>query len=713
MDACHISLRKQPSKLRSLSNYGILSRKSLSILSMTAEETPNNRIDISPVRNKPRLMDPSNDMTFLKPNNGKYHSVDPENILASKFPKKNSDFENLRTIPTILSPSDRKSENSSRMYNSSVGTSPPRIGHKADRGNGSNGKMTKNKNRATEDQAEVSATHSNSLGPFMKSFTPAIKKQLHLKADTSRLKNNFTGISSKIFLRDLKRQDQAFSSDFEEALPQNPPQTPGIESHFKFSSRKYHCKMTSFPPYDNSKDKLIIEETSKILKNSPVVRLSQEDNSGTTEKLSEVSDSSFSRVFDAGNGKKYRNQNFNITICPDLNGGGNEKDKFDSFMNHNNESDPLSGTISRSTSHRSQKMLELLAKFDNVSESQEIFKKTDTPSLTQHNPSPVETQSSGNQIKDRLLASYTTNSSSPSKSRMSHRSDATLKKTPSLHHSENMTIANSNTPYDRSIGPKMQTGESAINKKIISKPRETKIISSPFNSNPCSFPLRSVKSSVENLSTAIPEPCVKVSSTLSSPQSDGHSSAESHLLTLLTNAKSSRKAKGLLPKLNPQRSPTRNTQNILQNSSTETLQRSYNDKHPTLRCLSTEDLVDLIHINSEPQGASRTHKNQSPTINDTSCRPSSLLYDQIRSLQRQLNRKYEDIQIIRQQISVRQNIIISSLAEQLRDSEKLVKFWQGRAQLYEQRFHTLNHSLSEFSPQNAHDHSTFTGRTNA
>ncbi|PVH89508.1 hypothetical protein DL98DRAFT_647264 [Cadophora sp. DSE1049] len=70
-------------------------------------------------------------------------------------------------------------------------------------------------------------------------------------------------------------------------------------------------------------------------------------------------------------------------------------------------------------------------------------------------------------------------------------------------------------------------------------------------------------------------------------------------------------------------------------------------------------------------------------------RSSSLLYNQVRILQRQLSEKVEEIQHLRQQLNARGNLEIGTLSEELRETKRDLQTWRTRAEVAEKQLEIL------------------------
>ncbi|KAG4436805.1 hypothetical protein IFR05_007695 [Cadophora sp. M221] len=91
-------------------------------------------------------------------------------------------------------------------------------------------------------------------------------------------------------------------------------------------------------------------------------------------------------------------------------------------------------------------------------------------------------------------------------------------------------------------------------------------------------------------------------------------------------------------------------------------------------------------------------------------RSSSLLYNQVRNLQRQLSDKIEEIQHLKQQLSARGNLDIGTLSEELRETKRDLQTWRARAEVAEKQLEILIKMPSR-SNSLKHTHSTSSRRS--
>lgn len=86
-------------------------------------------------------------------------------------------------------------------------------------------------------------------------------------------------------------------------------------------------------------------------------------------------------------------------------------------------------------------------------------------------------------------------------------------------------------------------------------------------------------------------------------------------------------------------------------------------------------------------------------------RSSSLLYNQVRSLQRQLSEKVEEIQHLRHQLNTRGNLETGTLSEELRETKRDLQSWKTRAEIAEKQLEILTKMPSR---TNSFNHTTST-----
>lgn len=76
---------------------------------------------------------------------------------------------------------------------------------------------------------------------------------------------------------------------------------------------------------------------------------------------------------------------------------------------------------------------------------------------------------------------------------------------------------------------------------------------------------------------------------------------------------------------------------------------------------------------------------QEPSSNPPPGRSSSMLYTQVRALQRQLADRSEEIQHLKQQLHARENLDIGTLSEELRETKRELQSWKTRAEVAEKQ----------------------------
>ncbi|POS85617.1 hypothetical protein EPUL_001250 [Erysiphe pulchra] len=89
-------------------------------------------------------------------------------------------------------------------------------------------------------------------------------------------------------------------------------------------------------------------------------------------------------------------------------------------------------------------------------------------------------------------------------------------------------------------------------------------------------------------------------------------------------------------------------------------------------------------------------------------RSNPLLYDQVRNLQRQLDKKCEEVQKLKQQAGTWHDITVGTLKKNLEDSKRHAKYWQEKAKFFEMNFYSLHQALST---RNSHEQMYFSHKT--
>ncbi|KAK0125557.1 hypothetical protein ONS96_009393 [Cadophora gregata f. sp. sojae] len=109
------------------------------------------------------------------------------------------------------------------------------------------------------------------------------------------------------------------------------------------------------------------------------------------------------------------------------------------------------------------------------------------------------------------------------------------------------------------------------------------------------------------------------------------------------------------------------------------------DPLPVAHHLNLTRPPTIVHSDSEDTGLASV----SQVVNPPPGRSSSLLYNQVRNLQRQLSEKVEEIQHLRQQLSARGNLEIGTLSEELRETKQDLQAWKTRAEVAEKQLEIL------------------------
>jgi hypothetical protein len=97
------------------------------------------------------------------------------------------------------------------------------------------------------------------------------------------------------------------------------------------------------------------------------------------------------------------------------------------------------------------------------------------------------------------------------------------------------------------------------------------------------------------------------------------------------------------------------------------------------------DIASSIHPTSSFKEAYTRSRSTSPVASPALGRSSSVLYTQIRDLQKQLASKDEEVRHLRQQLGARANLDIGTLSEQLRETKREIQMWQTRAEVAEKQ----------------------------
>jgi hypothetical protein len=97
------------------------------------------------------------------------------------------------------------------------------------------------------------------------------------------------------------------------------------------------------------------------------------------------------------------------------------------------------------------------------------------------------------------------------------------------------------------------------------------------------------------------------------------------------------------------------------------------------------DIVNSIHPNSSFKETYNWSGSVSPVASPPLGRSNSVLYTQIRDLQKQLASKDEEVRHLRQQLGARANLDIGTLSEQLREAKREIEMWRMRAEVAEKQ----------------------------
>ncbi|RKF61991.1 putative gtpase gap [Erysiphe neolycopersici] len=137
----------------------------------------------------------------------------------------------------------------------------------------------------------------------------------------------------------------------------------------------------------------------------------------------------------------------------------------------------------------------------------------------------------------------------------------------------------------------------------------------------------------------------------------------------------------------------RGVRKVLNNSSLS----SCSKQESTIQFSSARKLAGRSDTGTEEDGGSK-YLNSSITF--APGRSNPLLYEQVRVLQRQLDKKCEEVQKLKQQAGTWHDITIGTLKKNLEDSKRHTRYWQEKAKFFELRFYSLHQALSS---QNSHE----------
>lgn len=106
----------------------------------------------------------------------------------------------------------------------------------------------------------------------------------------------------------------------------------------------------------------------------------------------------------------------------------------------------------------------------------------------------------------------------------------------------------------------------------------------------------------------------------------------------------------------------------------------------TKSSLSLVEKATFVHPDSPFKGIFTTSHPVSPVGSPPlPGRSNSVLYAQIRTLQRQLARKSEEVRHLKNQLDTRSSLDIGTLSEQLREAKKEIQHWKSRAEVAEKQ----------------------------
>ncbi|KHJ32402.1 putative gtpase gap [Erysiphe necator] len=368
-------------------------------------------------------------------------------------------------------------------------------------------------------------------------------------------------------------------------------------------------------------------KTSKS-KNSPLVTKSSENNNPFSEKLPESVNPRYYHIFNFTPEAKY-DSNMKPRIFLRQNEDKVMKHELD-YVNQTDESIAKLDSISRSTGRRSNKMSDLLAKFEN-----DLYT---SPKIIEVIDSKVRSI----QSRNRLLGEYTKNLPTI-KPMMSIEPDMVTQNAISSFKSSNLE------------------SEVVQSKGIVPRSSLLNLRDAP------SLPLRRVKSSIEK----------------SLPKTNYKSVGISRPLSMISRIDREYSESGKM-KLDVQK--LFNNNSILSRSKQKfAIQEFSAEELKSNSIAGSREYVDSKYLN--------------PSINLAPGRSNPVLFDQVRNLQRLLDKKCEEIHKLKQQAGAWHDITIGTLKQKLEDSKRNAQYWQEKAKIFELRFYSLHQAISSRDSQ--------------
>ncbi|TQS37571.1 hypothetical protein Golomagni_01950 [Golovinomyces magnicellulatus] len=650
----------------SSSKQGLLASKSLSILSPTFEEAPIQKIH-SQARKKPKDLQLSSSPSL-------FHKTNNEDIEV-KYHHSIKELENLTHLDHKRKPKYSKITPTSPVFAEKVrriGSPSNSLSERTEYHTKSDDKFRKSKNSSNSAIQIEKGLRSNSS-------TSSIKIPL-FKTNSWNDGNNHKRDPPGSPHQKLSMLPHATSQSLVEAYPQMSHDILKGSLDIKTLAKNFGPQITSSLLYDESN---INSDIGQISNHSAKTSKSRFNHEFLTpsRSLVEVTDACFDYKKNARVKDVFDTKKVGATITTSQ----NEKKVFAKSLNLTskiNDKIIFSNSDSRSTSHRSDKISELLAKFENNACGSTALPKTSN-SLNTRRYSALS--------RDRPLSVYTRNSPSPTKSRMSVESDMKTQTTLGKFSMDNSPIINSGISQKNSIKSERYLYETATEKRTVTKQNTAKkLLSSLLTSSDATLsPPRSVKSSIEILNASTPRSFLNVPRSFSATRL-----LDKDLSGLLISPKIGNKNSQNLKqrlnsqnKLNPNMHPRlrkRLNKNSLlsyqsQDSLAQSLTGSYN--HDTK---FNERMSDPCQTSFVPITAP--------------CSSNHMLFDQVRNLQRKLDKKNQEVYKLKQKLGTQEDILIGSITQELFESKKLVQYWQERAESFEKNLQLLSHTLLKNEP---------------
>ncbi|RKF80492.1 hypothetical protein GcM3_045012 [Golovinomyces cichoracearum] len=662
-DATFVKKRKNSN---SSSKQGLLASKSMSILSPTFEEEQIQKVH-SLLQKKSRDLQPSNSpsVSLQKNNEGielKYHHRISEleklthldNKCKPKYPK-------ITPTSQVLVEKTRGTRSPSNCL--SEGTEPQ---------------------TRSDDKVRKTISTSKSLTQIeniLSSSSISSTKVSLLKMNSWNEENNNKRELPRSPHKESSMNPHAISPSLIEAYPQKSHDIVRGNLDIKTLAKNFGSQITPYLPYDESNLNSDFAQISNHSANNFKSRLNHEFLA-PSRSLVKVTDSCFDYMKSA-TVKEFPNIN---QAGPTVTTSQNEKKVLTKSLNLTskiNDKISFSNPNYRSTSRRSDKISGLLAKFENnVCGSSALLKTSNS----------LNTRRNSALSRDRPLSVYTQNSPSPTKSRMSIKSGMKSQNTLGSFSIHDSPIINPEISHNNSYKSERYLYEPAIEKRQVSEPNKAEKIIPPLItiSDATLSPSRSVKSSIEILNASTPKSFLNFTRSLSETRLLDRKDLSSPLTSPNNGKKYSQNLKQPL-----------NLQNKL-NFNMHPRLRKRLKKNSLLSYQSQDSLAESLagSFNHDTEFSKRNSDPcQTNVVPITApCSSNHMLFDQVRNLQRKLDKKNQEVYKLKQNLGTQEDILTGSMTQELLNSKKLVQYWQERAEFFEKNLHLLSQTLLENEP---------------